>query len=69
MFLKTVPLIGTAYCLIIIGIILKSCGLYYLVTKKGLPIEKRKKIYLYLNWPANILIILGVIILAIKWYM
>jgi len=67
--LNKIPLIGTAYTIIFIGIILKTYGLYVLAGKKDKPIKERKKIYRLFNWPANILLALGVIILAIKWYM
>lgn len=67
--LNNIPLIGTAYAIIFIGVILKTIGLYALASKKNKPIEERKKTYRRFNWPANILLALGVIILAIKWYM
>ncbi|MGI6225778.1 MAG: hypothetical protein ACOYJ1_05920 [Peptococcales bacterium] len=69
MFLKVIPLITAAYFIIFTGIVLKTLGLYFLVGRKSDSMEQRKKNYRYLNWPANILIFCGVIILAIKWYM
>lgn len=67
--LNNIPLIGTAYIVILLGVILKTWSLYTLAGKKDRPIQERKRIYLRLNIPANILIALGVIILAIKWYL
>ncbi|NLT94488.1 MAG: hypothetical protein GXW85_02965 [Clostridia bacterium] len=66
--LNGIPLIETAYVVIFIGVVLKTIALYVLTGKKNKPIEERKKIYLRFNLPANILIALGVIILAIIWY-
>lgn len=66
---NSIPLIGTAYTVIIIGVVLKTFGLYFLTRKKDKPLEERKRVYLRLNIPANLLIGLGVIILAIKWYL
>jgi len=67
--LNNLPLIGTAYIIIVISIIIKTFGLYFLTSKKDMPIQERKKVYSRFNWPANILLAIGVIILAIKWYM
>lgn len=57
-----------AYVLLFIGIILKMSGLYYLSANKEIPMEQRKKVYLKLNWPGNIVLLIGVIILAVKMY-
>lgn len=57
-----------AYVLIFIGIILKMSGLYYLSVNKKLPFQKRKSVYLRLNWPGNIALFGGIIILALKMY-
>lgn len=67
--LNSIPIIGTAYIIIFLGVILKAFSLYALASKKDNPIQERKRIYLRLNIPANILIVLGVIILAMKWYL
>ncbi|NLW23905.1 MAG: hypothetical protein GXY91_01430 [Clostridia bacterium] len=58
-----------AYCLLFIAVILKSLGLYYLAGKKDKPFPERKRFYLKLNWSGNGLLIIGVVILAIKWFL
>lgn len=60
--------IKLAYGLIIIAVILKSYGLYFLARKKEKPFPERKKVYSKFNWSSNIMLALGVIILALKWY-
>ncbi|SMB89297.1 hypothetical protein SAMN00017405_0591 [Desulfonispora thiosulfatigenes DSM 11270] len=57
-----------AYALILVGVIVKTSGLYYLSVNKELPLEKRKKMYLKLNWPGNILLFIGIIIIALERY-
>ncbi|KJS82960.1 MAG: hypothetical protein JM58_13575 [Peptococcaceae bacterium BICA1-8] len=62
-------MLGVAYVLIITSVILKAYGLYLLAAKKDKSIEERKKSYRHLNLIANISLAVGVIILAIMWYM
>jgi len=58
-----------AYVLIITSVVLKAYGLFLLAGKKDKPIEERKKTYRHFNRIANISLAVGVIILAIIWYM
>lgn len=57
-----------AYGLIILGIILKSTGLMILTRNTQKPIAERKKSYLKFNWPGNIILAIGVIIIALDRY-
>jgi len=66
---EIMTLSNSAYGLILIGVIAKSYGLYYLAKKKDKPFEERKRIYHRFNWPANIMLAVGVIILATQWYL
>ncbi|MFZ5942795.1 MAG: hypothetical protein ACOYVD_01710 [Bacillota bacterium] len=57
-----------AYILLATGAVVKTYGLYSLAGRKEKDFAARKKQYTLFNWSGNILLFLGVIILAIKWY-
>ncbi|MFZ7101907.1 MAG: hypothetical protein ACOWWO_04495 [Peptococcaceae bacterium] len=59
-------LVKIAYGLLFIGVILKSYGLFYLTGKKDIPFKQKQKKYLIFNWPGNILLAGGIIILLLK---
>ena len=62
-------LIYFAYVLFLISIVLKVIGLYFLTNPKNKPFAERRKIYSKFNWPANILLLIGVGALLYKWYL
>lgn len=57
-----------AYGLFIISFILKGIGLYLLSAKTEKPFAERRKNYSKFNWPANILLLVGVGIVVSQWY-
>ena len=57
-----------AYGLFIMSLILKGIALYLLAAKKEKPFAERRKAYSKFNWPANILLIIGIGILINQWY-
>lgn len=59
-------LITIAYILLGLGIIIKTIGLYILSGKKNTPFEIRKKNYFKINWLANGILFIGVIIIIFK---
>lgn len=66
--MKAMLIIKLAYGLIILAVLVKSYGLIILAGKKDKPFQERKKTYSRFNWSGNIMLAIGVVILALKWY-